>query len=146
MKVILLKDVKGVGKKFEEEIVSDGYAINFLIPRKLAVSVSGPQASAIKSLKEQEEKNLENKRKLFSQNISKISGAIFTVKMKANERGHLFASLTAEKISELLKKDGKEVSSEHINISEPIKTTGTFDIPIAIGDKETKFKLEVVPL
>ncbi|KKT13974.1 MAG: 50S ribosomal protein L9 [Parcubacteria group bacterium GW2011_GWF2_44_8b] len=56
MKIILLKDIKGVGKKFEEKEVSDGYAANFLIPSKLAVSLAGSSASAIRILKEQDEK------------------------------------------------------------------------------------------
>jgi large subunit ribosomal protein L9 len=64
MKVILLKDIKGVGNRFDEKEVSDGYATNFLIPKKLAVPLSPASASAIKQLKEQSEskKALEEKR------------------------------------------------------------------------------------
>lgn len=147
MKVILLKDVKGVGKKYEEKNVSDGYAQNFLIPKKLALSLAGSSASAIKILKEQEEKSREDKREALMDNISRLTDLTITTKMKANEKGHLFSSLSAEKISELIKKEGFEIDAKHIELSEPIKETGTFEVPVSVeGVKGIKFTLEVKSL
>ena len=147
MKVILLKDVKGVGRKFEEREVSDGYANNFLMPRKLAVSLSGGGAAAVKMIKLQEEKTREERMRILEENIQKISGLALTVKLKANEQGHLFASLTGEKISQLLKTEkGIEIGSEYILLVKPIKDAGTSEIPVSVGEKkEAKFTLEVIP-
>ncbi len=71
MKVILLKDVKGVGRKFEEQEVSDGYAINFLIPQKLAVTLTGQSAAQVRQLKEQGETKKESEIKKLNEKISK---------------------------------------------------------------------------
>lgn len=145
MKIILLEDIKGIGKRFEEKEVSDGYAINFLVPKKLAVSFSGSSAASIKILKEQEERLREKKKQALDDNIAKVAGTTVTTKMKANEKNHLFASLSAEKISALLKKEGIEIAPEHIRLSEPIKAIGTFEVPIAVGEgKEVKFTLEII--
>lgn len=144
MKIILLKDIKGVGKRFDEKEVSDGYATNFLIPRKLAVSLAGSSAGTIRVLKEGIEKSREKKEETLALNISKLSGATFKVEMKANDKGHLFASLSKEKISEILKKEGIEINPENISLLEPIKETGTFEVPVSVGGgKETSFTLEV---
>ena len=143
MKVILLKDVKGVGKRFEEKNVSDGYAINFLIPRKLAVAALSSGAGQIKSIKESEEKNKAVSLEKMNENIGKLSGTEIKVLLKANDKGHLFASLNKEKIGELLKEKGLEIDSRNIDIEEPIKETGTFSVPVSIGGKTTHFTLVV---
>ncbi|OHA90275.1 MAG: hypothetical protein A3F53_02095 [Candidatus Zambryskibacteria bacterium RIFCSPHIGHO2_12_FULL_48_10] len=71
MKVIFLKDVKGTGRKFEERQVSDGYAINFLIPNKLAVVADGPGLAAVRQLKAQEEKYREAEDKRIQEKQAK---------------------------------------------------------------------------
>lgn len=155
MKIILLKDVKGVGRRFEEKKVSDGYATNFLIPQKLAVALSGNGAATVKMIKLQEEKTQEQREQALKENIAKIIDLTLTVKIKANDQGRLFASLTGEKISQLLKTEkGIEIDSEYILLAKPIKETGTFEISVSVGGKmESKFTppgagftLEVVPL
>jgi large subunit ribosomal protein L9 len=142
MKVILLKDVKGVGKRYEEKNVADGYALNLLIPKKLAVPATGAAAGQIKSLKENEAKHKEADNKKLESEVAKLSGFELRVSLKANEKGHLFAALTPEKISELLKGEGIIVGSGHIGIDH-IKETGTFEVPVRIGEKTTHFQLVV---
>ncbi len=145
MKVILLKDVKGVGRKFEEKNVSDGYATNFLIPKKLAVAASGQGAAQVLELKKQGETKILNETEKVNQNLAQISGKKIVVKLKANEQNHLFSSLNAEKISKLLKEEGIELGGENIKLEHPIKEIGTFEVPISInGGKETSFTLEIV--
>ncbi len=147
MKVILLKDIKGVGKRFEEKEISNGYANNFLIPKKLVMSLSDASVASIKNLKEQGERAQEKRGEMLSQSISKLKNVKLTTSMKANENGSLFSSLNTKKISELLKKEGIEIDPEHIKLEEPIKETGTFEVPVSIGEgKETYFTLEVNPL
>ncbi len=140
MKVILLEDIKGVGKKFEEKKVSDGYAANFLIPEKLAVSLAGSSATAVKILKEQSEKTREKERERLAENFSRAAGMKLAIKMKANEQGHLFEKITAHKISEILKSQKElALNPEDIRLDHPIKELGTFEIPIG----QTSFTLEV---
>jgi large subunit ribosomal protein L9 len=147
MKVILLKDVKGIGKRYEEKEVSDGHATNFLIPRKLAVPASGSAAAQVKTLKAGEEKSKEAGLKTLETNISKISNTEVRVKMNANDKNHLFAALTAEKISQLLKKEsGIEIDPDLILLEHPIKETGTHLVPVKTPlGKETHFTLVVDP-
>jgi large subunit ribosomal protein L9 len=143
MKIILLQDVKGIGKKFEECEVSDGYAMNSLIPRKLAVSTVGSAAATAKILKATEEKNKAKKEAVWAENITQLSGTVITIKRRANEQGHLFEKLTPSKICDILKiEKGIEISISEILLKEPIKEIGTFDIPIA----QTSLTLVVQPL
>ena len=144
MKVIFLKDVKGVGRKFEEKNVADGYALNMLIPKKLAVPAEGPGASSVKVLKENEAKAREKRGIQLSENLSKIAGATITLNMKANDKGHLFASINASKLSDLLKKEGIEIEEDCILLEHPIKEIGTFAVPISVErDKRASFTLVV---
>lgn len=145
MKIILLKDVKGVGKRFEEKEVSDGYGTNFLIPKKLAVPLSSTSAAAVRVLKEKEEGRREEKTEKLSRDTHAVAGEKITIKVKANDKGHLFAALDEEKISKLLSAaKGVEIEAKHIRLEEPIKEIGTFEVPIAVGEgKETRFTLEV---
>jgi len=144
MKVIFLKDVKGVGRKWEEKNVADGYALNKLIPQKLAVAATASAAAQIKALKEQEAKGKEAQNQKVSEEIKKLSGIDLTIRVKANEKGHLFQKLTAEKIAAALKKDkGIEVNFAYINLFEGIQDTGAFEIPVKVDDKLTHFTLTV---
>lgn len=142
MKVILLKDVKGVGRRFEEKNVSDGYAMNSLIPKKFAVPAS--EAGQVKTLKENEEKERAGEAKRIEEAVAKISGTEISLTLKANEKDHLFASLSAIKLSEILKKEkGIDIAQQYIVLKQPIKEIGKFEVPVRVGDKETKFTLEV---
>lgn len=153
MKVILLKDVKGIGRRYEEKNVSDGHAANFLIPKKLAVAVGSSTAAQIEELKSQENKYKEKVSQTIAENIAKIAGLEIKVVEKANNKNHLFASLNAEKISALVKKEkGIDIPSEHISLEHPIKELGNFSIPVHVPggpstklgtSKETHFTLVV---
>jgi large subunit ribosomal protein L9 len=144
MKVIFLKDVKNMGRKYEEKTVSDGYALNFLIPNKLAVPATGAAAGQLKSLKDNEVKHKEAELGKLEKEIEKLMSADMVIEVKANEKNHLFASLNAEKLSDLLKKEkGINLEADHIVLTEPIKQLGIFEIPVKIRSKETKFKLTV---
>jgi large subunit ribosomal protein L9 len=144
MKVIFLKDVKGVGRKYEEKNVADGYAINSLIPKKLAVPATGSAAGQIKSLKENDAKHKEAELQKLRGHIQNLSGIELVIETKANEKNHLFAALTKEKISEiLLKEKGIEIEPQCIK-TDPIKELGTYTIPVRVeNEKETHFTLVV---
>lgn len=143
MKVILLRDVKGVGKRFEEKQVGDGYASNFLIPKKLAVPATGSAAAQIKNMKEGEEKKRGVESEKLSEEVHKLTNTTINISAKANEQGHLFASITREKLAQILKEQGIDLSADLIELEHPIKETGSHKIAVRVGEKETHFTLVV---
>lgn len=143
MKVILLKDIKGVGRRYEEKVVGDGYALNFLLPKKFAVPAIGAAASQIKNLKENDAKHHEAELRKIEAEVHKLSNTTIEVKEKANEKNHLFAALTQEKISDLLKERGINLPPDCIALEHGIKEVGTHSIPVKIGSKETRFTLVI---
>jgi large subunit ribosomal protein L9 len=138
MKVILLKDVKGTGKKGEMKEVSDGYARNFLFPKKIAVAAD---STAVKELKEKN-KSEEFKAQqeydnavLLGKEMEKVSIDIYT---KAGEGGRLFGSITSKDIAEQLKKQKDiDVDKRKIVLEEPIRVLGSTKVEIKIHPKVT---------
>ena len=144
MKVIFLKDVPRVGKKYEVKEINDGYVMNFLIPRKLA-ELATPHA--VESL-EKRKKNIEIEREvqedLLMKNLEEIKGKTIIIKGKANDKGSLFKSIHKKEIVEEMKKQNHaDISEEFIILEKPIKETGEFEIPISIKNKKSSFKLVV---
>jgi len=144
MKVILLKDIKGVGRRYEEKNVSDGHALNFLIPNKMAVSANADSAVQIKLLKDRENQKKESHHKKLQDNLDKLKGLELVIKTNANEKNHLFATLTKEKISEyLMKEKGIEIPAEYIMLENQIKEIGTYSVPVSVESMKTVFVMQV---
>ena len=144
MKVILLRDVKGVGRKWEEKNVADGYANNLLLPKKLAIIATGNAAKEIKTLKEQEETHKTKENETILENMVKLAGTEVIIREKANEKNHLFASISKEKLVELLERErGISIPEDCILLDHHIKETGTHSIPVKVGQRETHFTLIV---
>lgn len=145
MKVLLLTDVRGTGKKGEIKEVSDGYAQNFLIKtgkaRKAdnsAISENQTKQSATAFHKEMEKQEAI---KLGS----KLKGAKIVVKIKCGENGKTFGSVTTKEISEGLKKLGFEIDKRKIELKEPIKAIGIYEITAKLHPEvSSKFSLEIV--
>lgn len=143
MKVIFLKDVKGVGRRFEEKEVGDGYATNFLIPKKFAVPSDSPAAAQAKNMKAGAEKHkLAEDHKLHEEG-RKLASTTITIKESANDKGHLFATITRDKIAELLKAKGINIPLGCIDVGHGLKETGSHTVPVKIGDKTTHFTLVI---
>lgn len=143
MKVIFLKDVKGAGRKFEEKEVSEGYATNFLLPKKLAVPATGAKAGEIKNLKEGEAKHKEAERAKLSAEVHKVAGTKLNIKARVNDKGSLFAALTSEKIAQILNDRGINIPENIIDLPKNIKEAGEHSITLNIGDKQSHFTLVV---
>jgi len=134
MKVILLEDVKGQGKKGDLVNVSDGHARNFLIPRKLAVEAN---AGNLKTLKEQEQK----KKKRLEKEIAdakviqgKLETIIVKVPAKAGTGGRLFGSVTSQEIVEALHDQHHvKIEKNKVQQAEPIKTFGSYEVKVKLG-------------
>ncbi|MBR5586760.1 MAG: 50S ribosomal protein L9 [Clostridia bacterium] len=138
MKVILLKDVKGQGKKGDIIEASDGYARNFLLPRKLAIE---PTKTALNELKgQQDSKNYREQKELDEATAlaEKISAVKVLVSAKAGETGKLFGAVTSSEIADKLKMEHHiVVDKKKIVLSDPIKTTGEFTLPVKLHSKVT---------
>ena len=122
MKVILLDNIKGVGKKDEVINASDGYARNYLLPKKLAVEANTENMSKLKARNDSKE----YKKDLEKQDALKISeqlkGILLKIKVKSGENGKIFGSITAKEISDELKKQYKiEIDKKKIELEESIK-------------------------
>ena len=144
MKVIFLQDVIRVGNRHDIKEVNDGYAMNFLFPRKLAERAT-PKAIAEMERRKQ---NIAIERRvqedLLLKNLEEIKGKVVHIKAKADEKGHLFSGIHTKEIAETMKSEHHaDISEEFIALEKPIKETGEFEIPIKINKKESSFKLVV---
>ena len=134
MKVILLQDVKGKGKKGQLLEISDGYARNFLLPRKLAVEAT---ADAMNTKKMNDKAAAEKKAKERAEalDISKqLRETVLVVTAKGGGAGRLFGSVTNQEIAEALKaKTGINLDKRKIVIADPIKSVGTYTVQCKLG-------------
>jgi len=129
----MLQDVPKIGRKYEVKEINDGYARNFLIPKKLA-EIATP--STIAELKKREEKiRLERsmKEEAVVKNLSLVKDVVLEIKAKVNEKGHLFQGIGKKEIAEAIKKaKGAELIEEFIALDKSIKEVGEFDIPVKV--------------
>ena len=144
MKVILIKDVKGVGRAHEEITATDGYALNFLIPKKLAITAT----PAAKQEAELRRKQMTDRdaldTALLSQNIAALAEARIVIRMKANEKGHLYDAVNESEISKAVKEQAHiDLPEDIIKLEKPIKELGAFDIPVAFADTFGKFSITI---
>lgn len=144
MKVVLLKDVPKVGKKYEIKEVSDGHGRNFLVRQGLA-ALATPKA--LKMAEEMKKKVIDAKKTEDAEAealVAKLSSIKLKLKEKANEEGILFASIKADDIIKHIKdQTGIDVSSDFIKLDRPVKNIGEYDIEIAGGEKKSSLKLIV---
>lgn len=144
MKVILLKDVPKIGKKYDIKEVNDGYASNFLIPKKLAEPATDKQVSKIKLIKETARMQQEIHSTLLKKNLADISGKIVTIKARANEKGNLFKAIHEKDIVEQLKKIHQiDLDPLYVKLDSPIKDIGSHDIHVLIEGSSAMFNLVV---
>jgi len=144
MKVIFLKDVPRVGKKHDIKEVNDGYALNFLFPKKIAENATAEAIINLEKRKKEIIVEREVQEDLLIKNLEEIKGKIITIKGKANEKGNLFSAIHKKEIKEELEKEYKiEIGEEFIILEKPVKETGEFEIPIKIKNNKSSFKLVV---
>jgi large subunit ribosomal protein L9 len=145
MKVILLCDVKGQGKKDQIVNVSDGYARNFLFPQKKAVPADAKATSELKSKEEAKQYKISEDRKAAQAIADKINGTEVRIQMGHGQDGRLYGSVTAKDISEALaKKLSIDIDKRKIQMKEAIKAYGNYSLEIKIlSDIVGKFTVVV---
>ena len=134
MKVIFLEDVKGKGKKGELKDVSDGYARNFLLPKKLAKEATTDNLNTFKLQEKAKAAQIAREKAEAQENAKKLESMQVKVAAKAGANGRLFGAVTSKEISEALaKQHGMNIEKNKIVLSEPIKSYGAFDIKCKFG-------------
>lgn len=143
MKVLFLKDVPKIGRKNDVKEVSDGYARNFLFPKKLAEPATEATAARVAKIKTETEQMSKINEDLLLKNLKALTEKLVVIKGKANDKGHLFAAIHKEEILSVLKAQGLSIPAEYIELDKPIKETGEHAIPVMIGNKKGTFTLTV---
>ena len=134
MKVIFLKDVGGVGARGTLKEVADGYALNFLIPRKLAEQATTDKVQKVHGEMKANAAAQEARDAIGSAQVLRLEGARLSVLVRANEKGHLYKQLSADDVSHALKIELKEdVPSNAISFEKAIKAIGESRVVIKLG-------------
>ncbi|WP_036225957.1 50S ribosomal protein L9 [Mesoaciditoga lauensis] len=144
MKVLLLQDVKGLGKSGDIVKASDGYARNYLIPKKMAVVATPDVVKKVELQRKAQEKKRQEEIKKASEKLNELMKGVLVIHAKAGKGEKLYGAVTsadiAKKISEYL---GEEFDRKNIDM-EPIKSLGTFDVKIKLGNGVSgKIKVKV---
>lgn len=138
MKVILLEDVKALGKKEQVVNVSDGYARNLLLPKKLGVEATGKNMNDLKLQKAHEDKVAQENLDAAKAFAEELKDKQVTVGIKVGEGGRTFGSISAKEIAEAAKAQlGYELDKKKLQLSAPIKELGTTMVPIKLHPKVT---------
>ena len=146
MKVILLSDIKGVGKKDQVIEASDGYARNYLFPKKLALEANKENMSKLKARQNSNQFRKDTEKKQAEEIAKKLKGIMLKIKVRAGENGKIFGGVTSKEISEGLKRDYNiDIDKKKILLNETIKTIGTFTIDIKLYEGVIgKLKIDVI--
>lgn len=145
MKIILLREVKNLGRKGEAKEVAAGYARNFLLPKKLAIMATKGSIKLAEVMREKEESRKQQVQ-VSLKNIKKsFEGKTVAIKAKANEEGHLFAGIGARDISETLDRELKvKVDPLMIKLDKKIKSVGEYKVEVKAGGETVGVKVMVV--
>ncbi len=148
MKVILLENVKGKGKKGDVVNVSDGYARNFLLPRKLALEANAENMNVLSGQKASVQHKKDLEAAAARETAEKLAGIVLKVGAKGGTSDRLFGSVTSKEISDELKKQfGIEVDKRKIVLDEPIKSFGACALDVKLYPSITaKLNIEVVKI
>lgn len=145
MKVILLQDVKSLGKKGEVVDVNDGYARNFVLPKKLGVEANGKNMNDLKLQKANDEKQAKELLEAAQAFAASMEKEEVVVSIKAGEGGRTFGSISTKEIAAAYKEqNGREIDKKKIQLPEAIKNFGVFEVGVKLHPKVTgKLKVKV---
>jgi len=139
MQVVLTKDVKGTGRANEVVSVKDGFALNFLIARKLAVPATGASLKQAETRAKQVGEKRELDAKLIAERLTALAETKIQFVKKANEKGHLYDGVDAAEIAE---KAG--IPEDSVRIERAFKEVGSHEVPVAFGEQFGKFTIEII--
>ena len=145
MEIILLEDVKGVGKRGDKLKVANGYARNFMIPNKLAVASTDAGAAIFGEAERQRKRRETKSRREAEEAAKKYANVSVHISVEVGEEDRLFGSVTSADIAESLREQGIEVDKRKILLEEPLRQLGVYTVPLKLfQDVEAKIKVWVV--
>lgn len=135
MKVILMTDVPALGHRGDTKEVANGYARNFLLPKKLAVAATAANLKNVGHLKRQREREDQQALDAARAAAARVESLTLAVSVRASDDGRLFGSVTSQDVVEFLEKHDLTVERRRVLLDEPIKTLGEFKVPVRMhGD------------
>jgi len=137
MKVILLEDVTKVGRRGEVRDVSDGYARNFLIPKKLALGATAGNLKNLEHIKKQANAKADRAKADAEAVRAQIEALAYEERRQASEEGKLFGSVTSQDLVDFLAQHGVKVERRRVQLDEPIKTLGETSVPVRLHAEVT---------
>ena len=138
MEVILLEDVKSLGKKGEVVKVSDGYASNFILPRKLGLEATKANLNNLRNQQKRDEQAAKELLEQMQDFAKKLEAESIRVTMKAGEGGRVFGSVSSKEIAtEAKKQHDFDIDKKKIVLDEPIKAFGTYEVPVKLHPQVT---------
>ena len=143
MKIILLKDVPKVGRKYEIKNIADGFARNMLFPKGLAEVATPDAVRRIEKIKAADTSRVAAAEGELLAQLERLADVTFQIERKANTEGHLFAGLKQEEVLDVVHKKGFSFTANHLNLEKPIKTVGKREVEVAVGNKKGVLLLEV---
>ncbi|HEY7139965.1 MAG TPA: 50S ribosomal protein L9 [Methylomirabilota bacterium] len=144
MKVILMTDVPTLGHRGETREVANGYARNFLLPRKMAVAATPANLKNVEHLKRQRVKEEHRALEAAKATAARIEGLTFTKTARASEDGHLYGSVSAQDVVEFLERNQVTVEKRRVQLDEPIKAVGDYQVPVRLhGDVTATLAISV---
>ena len=146
MDIVLLEDVKALGKKGQVVKVSDGYARNFILPKKLGVEATPKNLNELKLQKANAEKQAARQLAEAQELAAKLNAAKVTLKIRAGENGRAFGSVSGKEIAAAAASQlGLELDKKKLGLPEPIKALGTHEVPVKLHkDVTAKLTVDVV--
>ena len=146
MKVILLEDVKALGKKGEIVNVNDGYARNFIFPKKLGLEATAKNLNDLKLQQANQEKKAKELLEAAQAFAKDLENRMVSIKMKAGEGGQVFGSVSSKEIAGAFKEQcGLDIDKKKIQLNDPIRAFGTHEVPVRLHPQVTgTLKVKVV--
>lgn len=143
MRIIFLKDVPRIGKKYETKEVADGYG-RHLVMQKIAEPATKETIARIEKKMSIDATLKKVHKELLMKNLEALGGTTITLKGKANEKGHLFASIHKDEILAELKRSARlDMNPDYVILDKPLKQLGTYEIPIVIEQNRVTFTVVV---
>jgi len=145
MKVILLKDVPKVGRKYEVKEVAAGYAANFLFPKKLAETATPAKIKNVAMKQKEREEEYRVQKDLLIKNLKSLEHVHVEISAKANEQGHLFKGIRKEDVQKVLKEQAHiNLPDDALTLQTPIKETGEHPITVSLNGATAFFTLIII--
>jgi len=144
MKVILLKDIKNIGKQGDIKNVSEGYMRNFLLPNKFAIIATEKEISKVQTEERQRSKKIEKEQDINKKTANTLDNQTFEMAIETSPQGALFAGVDSKKISEIIEKNkGIEIVPSCIKLERPIKKIGEYNVDVDLKNN-TKVTIKII--